>query len=210
MSEDLEIKRRIMEAAGQKFIHHGFSKVTMEEIADELGMSKKTLYQHYASKMDLLNELVKNRVSACDGFMGGLCGTENLTFVEKLKKGLEFVSAMYSSLNKHFVDDMRKHAPEVWKVIDEHRRKHIVEEFGQLIKEGVEQGKFRSDVDQKLTTMIMLTLVQSLINPDSLAEMPYTAAQIFENISTIFYEGVLTEEARVEYAALKTQLTSNV
>lgn len=199
MSEEMEIKRRIMEAAGQKFIHHGFSKVTMEEIAEELGMSKKTLYQHYDSKMVLLKELVGHKLTECNGFMGGLCGTENMSFVEKLRKMLEFIGGLYASLNKHFVDDMRKHAPEVWKVIDEHRRKHIVEEFGQLIKEGVEKGKFRSDLDQKLTTLIMLTLVENLINPDKLAEMPYTATQIFENISTVFFEGFLTEEARAEY-----------
>ncbi|MBL7961994.1 helix-turn-helix transcriptional regulator, partial [bacterium] len=132
MSEEMEIKRRIMEAAGQKFIHHGFSKVTMEEIADELGMSKKTLYQHYTSKMDLLNELVKHKVGECNGFMCGLTDTKGMPFVEKLKKMIEFVGTLYTSFNKHFVDDMRKHAPEVWKVIDDHRRKHIVEEFGQL------------------------------------------------------------------------------
>lgn len=188
-----------MENAGQKFIQFGFSKVTMEEIADDLGMSKKTLYQHYESKMVLLKELVGHKLTECNGFMCGLCGTDKITFVEKLKKMLEFVGGLYSSLNKHFVDDMRKHAPEVWKLIDEHRRQHIVNEFGQLIREGVEKGKFRSDVDEKLTTMIMLTLVENLINPEKLTEMPYTATQIFENISTIFFEGFLTEDARAEY-----------
>jgi AcrR family transcriptional regulator len=197
MSE--EMKKRIMEAAGQKFIQHGFSRVTMEEIAEDLGMSKKTLYQHYESKMALLKELVVYKTKECQGLMCGLCDTENMSFVEKLKKGLEFVGSLYASFNKHFVDDMRKHAPEVWKVIDEHRRKHIVEEFSELLKEGVQRGKFRSDVDLKLTTMILLTLVESLINPDKLAEMPYTAKQIFENITIVFFEGFLTEEGRAEY-----------
>ncbi len=197
MSE--EMKKRIMEAAGHKFIQHGFSRVTMEEIAEELGMSKKTLYQHYDSKMVLLKELVGHKMSECQGLMCGLCGTENMSFVEKLKKGLEFVGSLYSSFNKHFVDDMRKHAPEVWKVIDDHRRKHIVEEFSELLKEGVERGKFRRDLDLKLTTTIMLTLVENLINPDKLSEMPYSAQQIFDNISKIFFEGFLTEEGRAEY-----------
>ena len=197
MSE--EMKKRIMEAAGQKFIQHGFSKVTMDEIAEDLGMSKKTLYQHYDSKMVLLKELVVHKTKECQGLMCGLCDTENMSFVEKLKKGLEFVGSLYASFNKHFVEDMRKHAPEVWKVIDEHRRKHIVEEFSELLKEGVQRGKFRSDVDLKLTTTIMLTLVENLINPDKLAEMPYSAQQIFDNISKIFFEGFLTEEGRTEY-----------
>ncbi|MBL7959377.1 hypothetical protein JNL27_03975 [bacterium] len=74
-----------------------------------------------------------------------------------------------------------------------------MEEFGQLIREGVEKGKFRSDVDEKLSTLIMLTLVENLINPETLSNLPYTATQIFENISKIFYEGFLTEEARAEY-----------
>lgn len=199
MSEEMEIKQRIMRAAGEKFIQYGFSKVTMEEIAEELGMSKKTLYQHYDSKMVLLQELVAHKVGECNGFMCGLTDTKNMAFVEKLKKMIEFVGTLYTSFNKHFVDDMRKHAPEVWKVIDDHRRKHIVEEFGQLIREGVEKGKFRSDVDEKLSTLIMLTLVENLINPETLSNLPYTATQIFENISKIFYEGFLTEEARAEY-----------
>ena len=199
MSEEMDIKKRIMHEAGQKFLQYGFSKVTMEEIAEALGMSKKTLYQHYESKMELLKELVEHRVTECNGLMCGLHVTEEMDFVQKLKKMIEFVGQQYASLNKHFVEDMRKHAPEVWKLIDEHRRRHIVEEFSQLIKEGVEKGKFRRDVDEKLSTTIMLTLVENLINPQTLAEMPFTATQIFENISKIFFEGFLTEEARAEY-----------
>jgi AcrR family transcriptional regulator len=81
MSEELEIKKRIMHAAGQKFIQYGFSKVTMEEIAEELGMSKKTLYQHFESKNELLKDLVKHVMTECDGFMCGLHGTEGMDFV---------------------------------------------------------------------------------------------------------------------------------
>jgi hypothetical protein len=112
---------------------------------------------------------------------------------------IEFVGQQYTSLNKHFVDDMRKHAPEVWKQIDEFRRQHIVNQFGKLMQEGVEKGKLRKDVDEKLVTLMMLTLVENLINPTTLTELPYTAQQIFESISGILFQGVLTEEARAEY-----------
>jgi AcrR family transcriptional regulator len=57
-TKDSETRQRILSTAQQIFLKTGFSKVTMDELANELGMSKKTLYKHFSSKEDLLKVIM--------------------------------------------------------------------------------------------------------------------------------------------------------
>ncbi|MCB0834244.1 MAG: TetR/AcrR family transcriptional regulator [Bacteroidetes bacterium] len=204
MSEDFEVKMRIMGAAAERFTRFGFSKVTMDELAESLGMSKKTLYQHFTNKQDILSAMVDSAMQKCDVHVGALLKDGQMDFVDKLTKMFSFLATQYASMNPEFIDDMRKHAPEIWKKIDEYRHVRIREQFTELVREGIEKGMFRSDVDQHLVLLVYLTAVEHLINPTALAEIPYTASQVFDAITKVLFEGMLTDAGRAKFSIQST------
>ena len=196
-----EIRERILEEARSLFFRFGFSKVTMEETAAALGMSKKTLYQYFPSKEDLLQAVTRCHMDEIDDELGTLCGRKDMDPIEKLKGLMDFIAGIYGKMSDALVHDLRRTAPEIWKQVEECRREHIFNDFGTLIKEGRKKGMFRKDVEERLFVLIYFHAVQGLMNPKSLSGLPFKPSQVFDAIVKALFEGLLTEKARVEYHA---------
>ena len=72
----------------------------------------------------------------------------------------------------------------------------MLEHFGRNIEEGAEKGVFRRDVDPEIITLIYITLIEKLINPDLLSRLRYSPYELFEMILKVMLEGILTRSAR--------------
>jgi len=68
-----------------------------------------------------------------------------------------------------------------------------------MLREGCDLGIFRKDIDQQLMLLIYTNTIQNIINPDILVQVPFSAAQVFEGVIKIFYEGIMTPEGRAKY-----------
>jgi AcrR family transcriptional regulator len=82
---DDDVKKRIMLEARSLFFRYGFSKVTMDETAEALGMSKKTLYRYFPSKEDLLQEVTNEHLQECDEQQKAICRRQDVSPLERLK-----------------------------------------------------------------------------------------------------------------------------
>ncbi|HLF19986.1 MAG TPA: TetR/AcrR family transcriptional regulator [Bacteroidota bacterium] len=196
---DLEIKKRIMETASEWFYRHGFSRVTMDELAEKMGMSKKTLYKYFSSKDDLLNELVEVAMNQTISRCVAISEDRSVDLVTRLKQTMTIVALEYSKIGKLLLEDIQRNAPHIWKKIDSARREHILTNFARMLREGCDLGIFRKDIDQQLMLLIYTNTIQNIINPDILVQVPFSAAQVFEGVIKIFYEGIMTPEGRAKY-----------
>lgn len=196
---DTEVRKRIIEAAREEFYKFGFSKVTVDEIASKLGMSKKTIYRLFPSKEDIVCTVIRETMREMETACGNIVGQENVDFVDKLRAMMTHVAVQYSKMGKSLLEDLQKNAPQMWKEIDEFRRKRIYTDFGNLLREGMQKGIFRNDIDEQLVLLIYANAIQTIISPETLMNLPFSAAQVFEAIVKIIYEGLLTDEAKPKY-----------
>ncbi len=198
-----DLRERIVEAARERFFSLGVSQVTMEELAHDLGMSKKTVYKFFTSKDELVKavlELVKEEVER------NICRiTENneMDFVQKLKSTMTYLALHYSRWSPALVQDLRRNAPHVWKQIEEFRKQKM-EGCGDEIRQGIEAGVFRSDVDPKLVMRLFSHSIQTMVHPEMLSQMPYSAGQVYETIVKIIYGGMFTDDARRKFFQSET------
>src|SRR3954467_5284413 len=149
-----EVRNRILTEARGLFFRYGFSRVTMDEAAETLGMSKKTLYRHFPSKEELLEAATAAHIEECNGELKAICGRKDLSPLERLKLTMSYCNGIFSAISEPLVHDLRRHAPEIWKRVEEQRQKTIATDFGALIKEGRQKGQFRKDVDERLFILI--------------------------------------------------------
>lgn len=198
-----------MDTAAEWFYRYGFSKVTMDELAEKMAMSKKTLYKYFASKDDIVKELVDSTIKLMEVRCSSIAHNSEIDLVDRLKQMMTFVAMQYSKIGKSLLEDLQKNAPHIWKQIDAHRRENILVNFGNMLKEGQEKGIFRKDIDKDLILLIYSNIVQNIINPDVLVQIPYSAAQVFEAVSKILYEGIMTEEGRAQYFNQKTLVANH-
>jgi len=201
--EENEIKERILHKAEEMFLQFGFSRVTMEEIASELGMSKKTLYKFFPGKEQLLKEMVKDMKCKLEDFVHELWGNNEISFLEKLKNLMNYIGNQSTTFRGPLVHDLQKNFPQLWEEINESRRTHSLEKFNLLINEGMEKGIFRKDIDQQIVVLLYINAIQGILNSDVLSQLPYTANQVFESIIRVFLEGMFTEEGRNKYLSIK-------
>jgi len=205
MSEQNEIKERILEKAEEIFFQFGYTKANVSDIASSLGMSKKTLYKYYPGKEAILRELIKSMKGNIDSELCSIWSDENLDYVVKLKNIMNCCGTHISKLRGPLLEDLRKNIPEVWEDINKMRVKTAEPEFTALINEGVENKVFRDDIYQRLILLMYINAIQGIINPEVLSQLPLTADQVFETIIKILFEGILTTDGRAKYCSLNDQ-----
>ncbi|MDP2807997.1 MAG: TetR/AcrR family transcriptional regulator [bacterium] len=194
-----KLKKRIIDNASRMFFERGFSSVSMDQIASGLGVSKKTLYQHFPSKEALLYEVVSNMMRENGGIIEGIVSDRKMDFHLKLSRLMNHISGVVGRMARPFGEDLRRNAPEMWEEIDQFRKKKILLNFRKLMESGARQGVFRKDIDPQLMTLMFATLMQNMIDPKLFSQIPFTAAQVFETIVEMVFRGILTEPARKDF-----------
>jgi AcrR family transcriptional regulator len=198
---DAEVRLRILKEARGLFFRYGFSRVTMDEAAEALGMSKKTLYRHFPSKEELLEACTESHLDESDAELKAICARKDLSPLERLKLTMSYCYALFNKMSEPLVHDLRRHAPEIWKRVEERRQNNIATDFGALIKEGRQKGQFRKDVDERLFLLIYSNVVRDILNPETLSSLPFKPSAVYDAICKTLFEGLLTDKARAEYHA---------
>lgn len=198
METDTEIRARILAVAKEEFFKFGPSKVTIDEIAAKLGMSKKTIYKFFDSKDAIVSAVTSTTMDEMKSCCQEVIHNEEVDFVDKLRQMMTIVAIQYSKLGRPLIEDLQKNAPHIWKQIHEFRQERIHKDFGNLLREGMQKGMFRNDIDEQLILLIYSNAVQTIITPEILMHLPFTAAQVFEAIVKVLYEGILTDDAKAK------------
>ena len=189
-------QQRIVEAARAHFFCHGFRSVTMDQLAEELGISKKTLYAHFPGKIELLEAVLADKFAGVEAKLNEIARAHPHDFSAALHELLANMQRELDEIKPPFVRDMRQKAPHVFKVIERRRAALIERFFGKLFIEGQRAGMVRRDVPAKLTIEILLAIVQAIMNPLKMEELGMTPKEGFAGILKIILEGALTRRGR--------------
>ena len=187
---------RIVDAARAHFFKHGFRTVTMDDLAAELGISKKTIYAHFPGKFDLLEAVLTDKFAGVEATLKAVTRAHPHDFSTTLQELLAGTQRELNEIKPPFVRDMRQKAPHVFKVVERRRGALIQRYFGKLFSDGQRDGMVRKDVPVRLMIEILLAVVQSIMNPSKMEELGMMPKEGFAGILKIVLEGALTEKGR--------------
>jgi AcrR family transcriptional regulator len=191
-------RERILKAASEVFFSRGFHRVSMDALASELRMSKKTLYSHFESKKALLENVLRELTLQINAGMMEILETGR-PFDEKLRHLISFLHRRMAKVHPGFLEDVRLYAPESWKIIEEFRGRMIPVYFGRILEEGVQGGFIRGDLNAPLFLRLLLNAVQGMMNPTVLTESGASPNSVLEGILGILFTGVLTPLGRKKF-----------
>src|SRR5882724_2905032 len=143
-------RQRIVEAARAHFFSHGFRSVTMDDVAEELGISKKTLYVHFPDKMALLEAVLADKFARLESKLKEVAGEHPHDFSTALHELLGSTRHELDEIKPPFVRDMRQKAPHVFKMVERRRGEVISRFFGKLFIEGQRARMVRKDFPVRL------------------------------------------------------------
>src|SRR5437868_8685079 len=188
--------QRIVEAARAHFFNHGFRSVTMDDLAAELGVSKKTLYAHFPGKFDLLEAVLTDKLAGVEATLREVTRAHPDDFPATLRELLAGTQRELDEIKPPFVRDMRQKAPDVFKLVERRRAALIQRYMGKFFVDGQRLGMVRKDVPAKLIIEILLAMVQSIMNPPKMEELGMMPKEGYTGILKIVLEGALTAKGR--------------
>jgi AcrR family transcriptional regulator len=186
---------RIVATAERIFFPAGFSRVSMDDLARELGMSKKTLYSHFASKEELLRAVLVRRTREVEQGLEAIMSARE-SFPLKLGHLARFLQSMVAKVSPLFLEDIRRYAPECFQVVEEFRARAIPRYFGRLFEEGIRSGHVRRQVNRELLIRMMVLSIQGVIRPETVEELHLRPREALEHILAIIFDGILTPTGR--------------
>jgi len=187
---------RILEQASKHFFAHGFRGVSMDDLATELGMSKKTLYTRFDTKQQLLEAIIDEQFRKVNEDCERILAASGSDFSETLQDFLTCTQRNTAEIQPPFIKDVRQEAPEIFQRIERHRRGVIERHFGELMRRGRAAGFIRKDIPAALIIEILLAALEAIVNPVRLEEFDLTTKSGCSLIARVVLEGAIAPNAR--------------
>ena len=109
--------RQILRAAREQFLAHGFHGVTMADLAEGLGMSKKTIYAHFPSKTALLEAMLLEKFRGAEEELQAITLECSADFATGLHRLLACLQRHTEEIRPPFVRDIQREAPDLFQVV---------------------------------------------------------------------------------------------
>jgi AcrR family transcriptional regulator len=188
-----EVKFKLLQGSEALFMRYGFKSITMDDIARELGISKKTLYQYFIDKNDLVNQSVENHLETEREFC--------LKLVDNEKDPISYLLAISNNfgneakhINAAVLFDLRKYFKEAYDKIEAYSKEFIYGQILQNLQQGKEKGLYRKEINESVIALYYVNMVQFLVNPDNYQKEVKDFHVLHKELVLYHLHGILTEK----------------
>ena len=189
----MEVRDRILKEAAKEFFQLGIRNVTMDEIAYKLGISKRTIYETFKDKTELLitclesyseelkqkkEEIISNSSNVVESIF---------TF---LKDGINTMNA----INPVFINDLKKFYPEVWRNTYLNNKSKNLNLAYKLLRKGVNEGIFQKEINIDIVSKLIMEQMKILADEDIFPRDKYSVSEVFQSMVISFTRGISTKK----------------
>jgi AcrR family transcriptional regulator len=187
----MDIRNRIIQGAANLFFSQGIRRVTMDDIATELGMSKRTIYENFKDKTEILN--------ATEDFFQAE-HDHNLQFImERSSNVMEVIIGILrygiegiKRVNPLYLQDLLKYFPKVWNETVQKSRDSGQQQLQHLLERGKAEGLFRENINTKLVSRIFYEQISLIHSNEAFPIEEFPRKELFENMFLNFARGIST------------------
>ncbi|NQU88258.1 MAG: TetR/AcrR family transcriptional regulator [Mariniphaga sp.] len=199
-----EKKQIILENVGKLYLKHGIKSITMDDVAQEFGISKKTLYQFFKDKESLVEEVINYYMENPHFNLNDENNGNPIDRIFALRIHLASILRVY---NNNLEFDLKKQYPALYKKLHDFKRKKILNDNILNIEDGKKQGLFRKDIDTEFISKLNVGRMLLTMNPDHniFDESELASIEIFDKTIDYHLHGICTEKGLKYY---KEQLNS--
>jgi TetR/AcrR family transcriptional regulator, cholesterol catabolism regulator len=185
----MDMKERIQRKADDLFRRYGVKSVTMDEIATQLGVSKKTIYQYFSDKDELVEAVVRKTIN----FSQVTCEENKINSrdaIHELFQAMDFVQQIFHDMNPAMMYDLEKFHPESYKIFLDHKNKYLYEMIRSNLKRGIAEELYRPDINVDIIAQFRLEGMMIAFNQDVYPASKYNLAELHMTIIEHFLFGV--------------------
>ena len=177
IAEKSEIELRILKAAFEMFRQRGFKSVSMDDIAQHLGMSKKTLYKWFRNKDQVVYDAtvcyLRSIQEECECY---ICEAPNA--LEELFRIMALTKQVFSDIHPSIFYDLQRHHPDSWELWVKHKSGFMLEKVKDNIRRGIKEGLYRKDLDVEVLARMRLALIELPFNREVFPSHEFNISQV--------------------------------
>lgn len=187
----MDVRKRILTEATNLFFQNGIRDITMDNIAEKLGISKRTIYETFKNKSELLincfEEYSKERYKANEeiiknshNVLAAIC-----SFIQSGAMAIDL-------LNPAFFTDMRKYHNDIWVMATKQQNEKNYNLAYRLLRKGINEGIFRKDINIDIVVKLILEKMKLLVDNEVFSSDKYSRSEVFKNMVINFIRGIAT------------------
>jgi len=185
----MKVQEQILKGAEDLFFRYGIKAITMDDIAKHLGMSKRTLYENYPTKDELVEAILKAHLEKSK--------EDCLQFATKAKNAIEEiimtmlqVRAVFNTMNPRLLNDLKKFHPQAWKGFQDFKHHVIMKAIIDNMKLGIKQGVYREDIDVNILARLRIEEIELAWNPEIYPPSSYDLSKVQVSLLDHFLYGI--------------------
>jgi TetR/AcrR family transcriptional regulator, cholesterol catabolism regulator len=201
----MEIKERILNKASEMCFRFGIRSVTMDDIAKDLGISKKTIYQHFDDKDEIIYQVMQSEM-AKDKCEWADLEKMSKNLLDKMKNTVDLMRKTMEGMNPAIIFDIKRYHPRAWNVFENHKKDFMMDNVTKDLNQGIKEGMFRSEINVEFMAKYRMEQVELGFNPDVFPTNKFNIVEIQTTLMDHFIRGILTEKGLKEYNSYQQTL----
>lgn len=201
------MRQKILEVAVEQFSRFGVRTVTMEDIARLVGISKKTIYQDFKDKKELVKEafsmLLKHDQEKLRAILNDGDGV-----IDHLLQMSKTIRDRLANMNPMVILEVQRYFPEAWEMFEKYKEEIIMTDIVNVLEKGKALGYFREDIDSHILARMRINQINSVFDPSNFKMEGYSILDLQMEMLDHFLHGVFTEKGRLAYQQQKTNTTN--
>lgn len=191
----MEESQKILTGAAELFMRIGIKSVSMDDIAREIGVSKKTIYKHFKDKKQLIFNVLEARIlqekAACNE-----CYSKDGNAVQKMIEISRHISHQHRDINPTLIFDLQKYYPSAWAKMETFQKDFISGVIIQNIEEGQTEGLYRKEIEPKIAATMYGALIQGMMQQLTHRENNYNFKTLHLQMVSYHLHGICTISGR--------------
>jgi TetR/AcrR family transcriptional regulator, cholesterol catabolism regulator len=155
----------LLEQVTQLFLRFGIKSMTMDDIARELGISKKTIYKYFKDKKEIVEKVMQAFLEYDKACISMLRANKTNAIDEMIEIAWQ-VTQKITTVHPSVYYDLQKYYPEAWKAFTDHKKNFILSCVVENLEKGKEEGLYREDLNESIVAKIYIAKLDMFIDPD--------------------------------------------
>ncbi|MEJ7736051.1 MAG: TetR/AcrR family transcriptional regulator [Chitinophagaceae bacterium] len=185
----MEVQERILQKATDLFMHFGIRSITMDEIALQLGMSKKTIYHFFADKNELADavtmKMLDHNRDCCEAQR-----SEAKNAIHQIFMAMEMMQDMFENMNSSMLYDLKRYHPKAYERFLEHKYKYLHRITKENLERGIKEELYRPDISINIITLLRLESMMLPFSPNVFSRSKFSLAEVHRHIMEHFLFGI--------------------
>lgn len=187
----MDTRERIITTAQHLFMYRSVRSVTMDDIAGELGMSKKTLYQYFPNKAEIVEGVMQNHFT-CEKCMMDDILSAAIDPVDAMVRSLQAFAKSFREIPSNTIHDIRKYYPKSWALFHDYKMDYVLPVVKANLEEGVKAGLYRKDMDLGIVSKLRLEQIEMVLDPAAFPPQQYDIGKVQIEQYALFLHGIVT------------------